>query len=68
MSGLMPDEPALDYFAWSHLPVHLAEVSQPFCDLAIEIRRTLPENQQRAVALQKLLEAKDAAVRARLGK
>lgn len=56
----------LKYFEFAHLPPHLKEVSKPFCDLAQWIAENLPANQQREVALQKLLEAKDAAVRARL--
>lgn len=51
------------YFAWAHLPTTLQGVSQPFGELAIDMLRSLPDNGQRAVALQKLLEAKDAAVR-----
>lgn len=49
----------------SHLPPHLAEVSKPFADLA-QTLLALPRNPERTVALRKLLEAKDAAVRARL--
>ena len=61
-------EPILQFFAWSHLPTHLATVSQPFGDLATTIVATLPRNPERTVALRKLLEAKDAAVRAKLFK
>ena len=53
------------FFAFAHLPPHLQEVSKPFADLAQHIL-TLPRNPERTVALRKLLEAKDAAVRARL--
>jgi hypothetical protein len=56
------------FFAHEHLPPHLAEVSKPFADLAALIVATLPRNPERTVALRKLLEAKDAAVRARLAK
>ena len=59
-------EPILQFFAFEHLPAHLQVVSEPFCDLAAEIVETLPRNPERTVALRKLLEAKDAAVRARL--
>jgi hypothetical protein len=38
----------------------------PFGDLAQVIFETLPRNPERSVALRKLLEAKDAAVRAKL--
>lgn len=61
-------EPILQFFDYQHLPTHLAAVSQPFCALAHAIFSTLPRNPERTVALRKLLEAKDAAVRARLYK
>ena len=56
------------FFVYEHLPPHLAEVSKPFAELAKVIVETLPRNPERTVALRKLLEAKDAAVRARLAK
>lgn len=56
------------FFAYAHLPPHLAEVSKPFAELARVIVDTLPRNPERTVALRKLLEAKDAAVRAKLAK
>lgn len=61
-------EPILQYFSYAHLPLELAEVSKPFCDLAHHIVDTLPRNPERSVALRKVLEAKDAAVRAKLTK
>ena len=61
-------EPILQFFAYSHLPPTLQEVSKPFGDLAAEIAANLPRNPERTVALRKLLESKDAAVRARLFK
>lgn len=63
-----PVEPILQFFSYTHLPTHLQLVSQPFCDLANSIVETLPRNPERTVALRKLLEAKDAAVRANLYK
>lgn len=62
------NEPILKFFQYKHLPQHLAEVSMPFCLMAHEIVKTLPSNPERTVALRKLLEAKDAAVRAKLFK
>jgi hypothetical protein len=56
------------FFACDHLPSHLSEVSRPFGELAHQIIATLPRNAERSVALRKLLEAKDAAVRAKLAK
>ncbi len=60
------DEPMLQFFAYEHLPDHLADVSQPFSLLAHEMVRTLPRNPERTAGLRKLLEAKDCAVRAML--
>lgn len=60
-------DPILRFFHYAHLPPKLQVASQPFCDLAQHIIMTLPRNAERTVALRKLLEAKDAAVRANLG-
>lgn len=54
----------LRYFHYAHLPAALQERSKPFCDLARRIIDTTPRNPERTVALRKLLEAKDAGVRA----
>lgn len=59
-------ESMLQFFEYRHLPEHLQAVSQPFSDLANNIAKTLPRNLERTVALRKLLEAKDCAVRAKL--
>lgn len=64
-----PKHPAianiLQYFEYEHLPEKLQEVSKDFADLARKIanRSSSPET---TVALRKLLESKDAAVRAAL--
>jgi len=58
----------MQFFDWAHLPPHLQEVSKPFAALAEMIVETLPSNAERSVALRKLLEAKDAAVRARVAR
>lgn len=60
-----PHEHIEQFFAYSHLPAHLQEVSKSFSELAAFVL-TLPRNPERTVALRKLLEAKDAAVRAKL--
>ena len=60
-------DPILCFFHYSHLPEKLRGASKPFCNLAGHIVETLPRNAERTVALRKLLEAKDAAVRANLG-
>ena len=58
----------MQFFAFAHLPPHLQAVSKPFAELAEKIVTTIPRNPERTVALRKLLEAKDAAVRAFLAK
>jgi hypothetical protein len=55
----------LQFFAYDHLPERLAEVSAPFGELA-ERLASGAETTETTVALRKLLEAKDAAVRAAL--
>jgi hypothetical protein len=57
-------DPILQFFLWSHLPEKLQAVSKPFGLMAQDIVDTIPRNPERTVALRKLLEAKDAAVRA----
>lgn len=63
---VVPSDPILQFFAYQHLPARLQEVSRPFVGLAFWMVENLPSNPEREVALRKLLEAKDAAVRARL--
>lgn len=58
----------MQFFSYSHLRPELAAISKPFHDLAENIIKTLPRNPERTVALRKLLEAKDCAVRAYLYK
>ncbi len=72
----------LQFFGYEHLPPHLQAISKPFHDLAwalvmgdnvpesgtVTIGGPLPSNPERTVALRKLLEAKDCAVRALLYK
>lgn len=57
-------DPLLQFFTYEHLPEHLREVSKPFCRLAHQLVTDLPYNSERYMALRKLLEAKDCAVRA----
>ena len=71
-------EPILQFFEYKHLPPQLQSVSKPFCELAYAIVKgdnctesgnvtlgpPISRNPERSVALRKLLEAKDAAVRA----
>ena len=58
----------MQFFTWEHLPPDLAEVSQPFGELAERMHTELPPSPERTVALRKLLESKDAAVRAMVAK
>ena len=60
----MSEERMMQWFKYGHLPENLQKVSKPFCDLANHIELLLPRNPERTVALRKLFEAKDAAVRA----
>jgi hypothetical protein len=53
----------LRFFAYGHLPEGLQAISRPFADLAQQVAERAPDNQETTVALRKLLEAKDAAVR-----
>ncbi|NDF14405.1 hypothetical protein EB061_03680 [bacterium] len=57
-------DPILHFFHYAHLPPHLQAVSRPFCQMAMDMVTSLPRNAERSVALRKLLEAKDCAVRA----
>lgn len=61
-------EPIMQFFAYEHLPPHLQIVSMTFAQAAAFVVDTLPRNDERSVALRKLLEAKDAAVRAWLAR
>ena len=56
----------LRFFHYAHLPAVLQARSEPFCKLAKHLIDSTPRNAERTVALRKLLEAKDAAIRAAL--
>lgn len=64
--------PILKYFAYSHLPAHLQEISKPFGELANQMVESIPLNDETwpelSAGLRKLLEAKDCFVRASLCK
>ena len=62
----MNEERMLKWFAYEHLPERLQPHSKPFCVLAEQICESIVSGAERTVALRKLLEAKDAAVRAAL--
>lgn len=58
-----PTEHLLQFFGYAHLPEKLQAVSAPFHDLAFDLAGSQPGGPELTVALRKLLEAKDAAVR-----
>lgn len=72
MSGEVSLHPSvveiLRFFRWHQLPPELRAVSQPFAALAVEValrsQRAGVSGPETTTALRKLLEAKDAAVRA----
>jgi hypothetical protein len=64
----MDEEYLMQFFTYAHLKDNLQEVSRPFCELAQKVVDGLPRNPERTTALRKLLEAKDAAVRAMISK
>ena len=58
--------PIIKYFEYAHLPAKLQEISKPFADLAKQMDENLPDCAEKSAGLRKLLEAKDAMVRAAL--
>ena len=64
----MFEEKLLQFFSYAHLPEKMQEVSKPFHDLAHSIVENCPQNPERTVAIRKLLEAKDCAVRSTIYK
>ena len=60
--ALIPDLERTPYFARRDLGRDL--VSKPFAELAERVVALVPAEPERTVSLRKLLEAKDAAVRA----
>ena len=62
----LTQDPILQYFGYKHLPANLQERSKPWAEFAKWVIETVPRNAERTVALRKLLEGKDAAVRASL--
>ena len=57
-------DPIMQFFSYGHLSPHLQEISKPYCELAQWMMENLPRNAERTVALRRLLEAKEGAVRA----
>lgn len=61
-----PEDRMMKWFDHKHLPDHLQDVSWNFHTLAVCICNQIKPGPERTVALRKLLEAKDAAVRAKV--
>jgi len=59
-------ERMLKWFEYEHLPEHLQFISKPFHSIAYKLEQYLEPGPERTVAFRKLLEAKDAAVRAKV--
>jgi hypothetical protein len=62
----MEEERMMKWFRFDHLPEHLKVVSSQFWELAYSLCVLVEPGPERTVALRKMLEAKDAAVRAKL--
>ena len=56
----------IKWFKYDHLPEPLRGVSKRYADLAEWVEANLPDGAEKSVAQRKLLEAKDAGVRAKL--
>lgn len=62
-----PSSSIMEFFKFEHLPAKLQEVSKPFGELAAQVNAVETRHHaEKATALRKLLEAKDAAVRCML--
>jgi hypothetical protein len=57
-------EPILQFFAVDNPAANMQEIARLFWQLAFELVSRCPNNPERAIALHKLLEAKDATIRA----
>lgn len=62
----MEEDRMLKWFRFDHLPEHLQAVSAGFWEVACSTCALVDAGPERTVALRKLLEAKDAAVRAKV--
>jgi len=63
----MEDSSLLKYFEFDHLPPHVQRISRPFKKLACFLSGNVQADKaEMDMALRKLLEAKDCAVRAAL--
>ncbi len=53
----------LKYFEYKHLPDHLQAISKEYHAMAYKLNKLLSNGPEKTVALRKLLESKDCAVR-----
>lgn len=60
------EEPIMKFFQYAHLPERLQAPSKACAELAMLVMDTANRSAERTVALRKILEAKDAYVRAML--
>jgi hypothetical protein len=58
----------MQFFAYEHLQPEQKRIAKGFHDFADQVVKHLPQCPERTVALRKLLESKDAAVRSTLWK
>lgn len=63
---LLEAEPMMEHFTFAHLTGAMRDTSERFYSLARYVVVTLPRTPERTVALRKILEGKDAAVRCAL--
>jgi hypothetical protein len=61
---MVPTPDILQFFTYKHLETPAQRISAQFCDVAHWVVANVPDCAERSVALRKLLEGKDAAVRA----
>ena len=55
----------IKFFGYKHLPVHLKEISKPFCEMALGLIES-PMTFELLICLRKLLDAQDCSVRSAL--
>jgi hypothetical protein len=58
----------LQFFQYGHLPNQTCHLVKKFHDMALHLIEVLPSNPESTVAMRKLMEAKDCAVRSVLFK
>lgn len=62
--SMTTDTPIMKFFTFEHLSGKMRDTSQAFCQMAQFVDAHLAPGAEKSVCLRKLLEAKDAAVRA----